>query len=69
MTPAFQLLARAKKLAKTNAFLTSWGLKQMARMTRVEIEGTFGPIAAEFREAIRTGRILSAKPLFPGSRP
>lgn len=58
MKNTFQLLIDAKQATKTSAFLTPWGIRECKSMTLTEISATFGKVAAEFWQAVRTGKIL-----------
>ena len=58
MKDAFTLVLQAKAETKHSAFLTPWGIRECKAMGIESIAATFGEVAAEFWEAVRSGRIV-----------
>lgn len=61
MIDAFTLILKAKSETASSAFLTPWGIRECKKMEIVSIAATFGEIAAEFWEAVRSGRIVGVR--------
>jgi len=61
MTDAFTLILQAKSETNSSAFLTPWGIRECKSMEIFSIAATFGEIAAEFWEAVRSGRIVGVR--------
>ena len=61
ITNALELVIKAKAETKSSAFLTPWGIRECKAMTIESIAAAFGDIAAEFWEAVRSGRIVGVK--------
>lgn len=61
MKDAFSLILQAKAETESSAFLTPWGIRECKKMEIASIAATFGEIAAEFWEAVRSGRIVGVR--------
>ena len=61
MKDAFTLILQAKDETESSAFLTPWGIRECKQMEIVSIAATFGEVAAEFWEAVRSGRIVGVR--------